>query len=66
MIWQEAKNTENNSYDLPGDWLKIEYFEALNILFRIENSLRVFVFIILKNEFQCKWKEPTLARACSA
>ena len=57
MNWKEAKNTEKNLYDLPGDWLKIEYFEALNILFRIENSLRVFVFIILKNEFQDKWKD---------
>lgn len=57
MNWKEAKNTEKNIYDLPGDWLKIEYFEALNILFRIENSLRVFVFIILKNEFQDKWKD---------
>jgi hypothetical protein len=57
MNWKEAKNTAKNLYDLPGDWLKIEYFEALNILFRIENSLRVFVFIILKNEFQDKWKD---------
>jgi hypothetical protein len=57
MNWKEAKNTENNLYNLPGDWLKIEYFEALNILFRIENSLRVFVYIILKNEYQDKWKD---------
>ena len=57
MNWKEAKNTENNLYNLPGDWLRIEYFEALNILFRIENSLRVFVYIILKNEFQDKWKD---------
>lgn len=57
MNWKEARNTEKNLYDLPGDWLKIEYFEALNILFRIENSLRVFVYIILKNEFQDKWKD---------
>jgi hypothetical protein len=57
MNWKESINTEANIYNLPGDWLKIEYFEALNILFRIENSLRVFVFIILKNEFQDKWKD---------
>jgi hypothetical protein len=57
MDWKQAKNRENNLYDIPGDWLKIEYFEALNILFRIENSLRVFVYIILKNEFQDKWKD---------
>jgi hypothetical protein len=57
MNWKEAKNTENNTYDLPGHWLKIEYFEALNILFRVENLLRIFVYIILKNEFKNKWKD---------
>lgn len=57
MDWKEAKNTENNIYDLPGHWLKIEYFEALNILFRVENLLRMFVYIILKNEFKDKWKD---------
>lgn len=36
--------------------MKIEYFEALNILFRVENSLRMFVYIILKNEFNEKWR----------
>ncbi|MBK6949924.1 MAG: hypothetical protein IPH16_19265 [Haliscomenobacter sp.] len=57
MNWKQAKNTVENLYDIPGDWLKIEYFEALNILFRVENSLRVFVYIILKNGFQDKWKD---------
>jgi hypothetical protein len=57
MNWKEAKNTENNTYDLPGHWLKIEYFEALNILFRVENLLRMFVYIILKNEYKEKWKD---------
>ena len=57
MEWKESNNIENNNYNLPGDWLKIEYFEALNILFRIENSLRVFVYVILKNQYKDKWKE---------
>lgn len=57
MKWKEANHKENNIYQLPGDWLKIEYFEALNILFRVENSLRVFVYIILKNNFKDKWKD---------
>lgn len=57
MNWKEAKNTENNIYDLPGHWLKIEYFEALNILFRVENLLRMFVYIILKDEYKDKWKD---------
>ncbi|MFA7200296.1 MAG: hypothetical protein WC098_02630 [Bacteroidales bacterium] len=57
MNWKQAKNVKDNLYDIPGEWLKIEYFEALNILFRIENSLRVFVYVILKNEYQDKWKD---------
>lgn len=57
MDWKSPMNIEENKYDLPGNWLKIEYFEALNILFRVENSLRVFVYIILKNEFKEKWCE---------
>lgn len=57
MNWNSAKNLDENNYELPGDWLKIEYFEALNILFRVENSLRIFVYIILKNEFKDKWKD---------
>lgn len=60
MNWKQAKHIDDNKYDLPGDWLQIEYFEALNMLFRIENSLRVFVYIILKNEFQDKWKTLSL------
>ncbi len=55
MNWKEAKNKVNNEYELPGDWLKLEYFEVLNILFRVENALRVFVYIILKVNFQDKW-----------
>ncbi|HKO82439.1 MAG TPA: hypothetical protein VJU78_18645 [Chitinophagaceae bacterium] len=57
MKWKNVKYLGENKYDLPGDWLKIEYFEAINILFRIENSLRVFVYVILKNEFKDKWKD---------
>ncbi len=57
MNWQTAKNIEENKYDLPGEWLRIEYFEVLNILFRVENALRAFVYITLKNEFQDKWKD---------
>lgn len=55
MNWKNEKYIDENKYDIPGNWLHIQYFEALNILFRIENSLRVFVFIILKNEYKEKW-----------
>jgi hypothetical protein len=57
MNWRIAKNIGENKFELPGDWLKIEYFDALNVLFRFENALRIFVYIILKNEFKDKWKD---------
>ena len=57
MEWKNAKQIERNTYEIPEDWLKVEYFEALNILFRVENALRAFVFIILKDEFLDKWKD---------
>ncbi len=60
MNWKQASHIENRNFELPGDWLKIEYYEALNILFRIENSLRVFVFIILKNELKDNWSEQSI------
>jgi hypothetical protein len=33
------------------------YYEAFNLLFRIENALRVFVYIVLKNELKEKWAD---------
>ena len=55
MEWEQSQIIEPNKYYIPSSWLKIEYFEALNVLFRIENSLRIFVYIILKSEFKEKW-----------
>lgn len=57
MDWKESKNIKDNTYEFPGHWLNLEYYEALNILFRVENTLRVFVYIILKNQFKNKWKD---------
>lgn len=42
---------------MPGNWLHLYYFEAINILFRVENALRIFVYIILKKHFKDKWKD---------
>lgn len=55
MNWQESEHIKENKYDISGSWLNIEYFEALNILFRIENALRIFVYIILKKNLHDKW-----------
>lgn len=37
--------------------MDISYYEAFNILFRFENSLRVFVYVILKNERGLGWTD---------
>ncbi|MFO3308906.1 hypothetical protein SC018_00620 [Legionella pneumophila serogroup 1] len=55
MDWQSAYKNEDDTFDIPMRWLHIHYFEALNILFRMENALRIFVYIILKNQAYDKW-----------
>lgn len=40
---------------IPSTWLFPHYYEALNTLFRIENALRVLVYVVLKTNKQDKW-----------
>ncbi len=58
MEWKSSKKIKewNNNYEIPTNWLGIEYYEALNILFRVENTLRILVFIILKTQHNIEWK----------
>jgi hypothetical protein len=55
--WKSAETKNDGLKQIPARWLHIYYFEALNILFRFENSVRTFVYAILKNEFQDKWDQ---------
>jgi hypothetical protein len=58
MLWRKSSQNSNDlTYSIPPEWLKLHYYEAFNILFRFENALRIFVYIILKNEFYNKWME---------
>ena len=57
MDWKKPSLLNENAYDLPGNWLLIHYFEAINVLFRVENALRIFVYIVLKVTFKDKWKD---------
>ncbi len=57
MEWKPATKNDQGLVNIPKRWLHIHYYEALNILFRFENSLRVFVYAILKNEYSSKWEE---------
>ncbi len=55
MEWKPTIRNDHGLLKVPKRWLHIHYYEALNILFRFENSLRVFVYAILKNEYSSKW-----------
>lgn len=56
MNWEEIKvNEQTREVAIPDNWLHVHYYEALNILFRFENSLRVFVYIILKKNLKENW-----------
>lgn len=57
MDWKSEAVNDQGLVNIPKRWLHIYYYEALNILFRFENSLRVFVYAILKNEYFDKWIE---------
>ena len=55
MKWDPIKKKEGSTISLPYNWLYAHYYDALNVLFRIENALRVFVFVVLKTTFEDKW-----------
>ncbi|WP_440642037.1 Swt1 family HEPN domain-containing protein [Bradyrhizobium sp. PUT101] len=60
MDWESAKEKEGGAVEIPKRWLLLHYYEALNILFRMENALRVFVYVVLKNRYGEKWAETAL------
>jgi hypothetical protein len=58
MFWRDVTlkdGQQSNLVEIPEEWLYLHYYQALSALFRIENSLRVFAYIVLKNEFFEKW-----------
>jgi hypothetical protein len=60
MKWEKYVETKEKLLQIPESWLFLHYYEALTVLFRIENALRVFVFSVLKNEFREKWLETNI------
>lgn len=56
MEWNLATKADSG-VKIPDEWVFLPYYEAYNLLFRIENALRVFVYVILKEEFKSKWHE---------
>ena len=59
MKWKQAK-TVNGGVKIPQRWVYLTYYEAFNLLFRIENALRIFVYIVLKNELRDKWADAVI------
>ena len=56
MEWKQASTIEGG-FSIPARWIYLMYYEAFNLLFRIENALRIFVYIVLKNELRDKWAD---------
>lgn len=60
MEWKQAKLIQGG-LSIPQRWVYLTYYEAFNLLFRIENALRIFVYIVLKNELRDKWADAVIA-----
>ncbi len=60
MDWKSATIKNDGTIAIPERRLLLHYYEALNILFRMENALRVFVYVVLKNKFKEKWADTTM------
>ncbi len=55
MEWKPAEIRDDHTFKIPESWLHLYYYEALNILFRFENALRIFVYVILKQHLGKNW-----------
>lgn len=55
MEWKSIELLADGAVKIPQRWLHLYYYEALNILFRFENALRLFVYVVLKNKLGKDW-----------
>lgn len=60
MEWLKHEILDSGAFRIPYNWLFIHYYEALSALFRVENSLRVFVYLVLKKEYGDKWLDTNI------
>jgi len=60
MKWKQAEPVKGG-FNIPQRWVYLMYYETFNLLFRIENALRIFVYIVLKNELRDKWADAVIA-----
>jgi hypothetical protein len=61
MRWTKASKLKDGNLEVPDNWLFPHYYDALNTLFRVENGLRTFVYVVLKSHHHAAWTELTLA-----
>ena len=57
MRWQNPEWLPDGAVKIPTNWLFNHYYEALTVLFRIENALRTFVFVVLKDTEKSGWRD---------
>jgi len=57
MRWQDPVYLEGDAVKMPTNWLFLHYYEVLSVLFRIENSLRIFVYVVLKDKKKSGWPD---------
>lgn len=60
MEWKPVVAAGDGAVKIPERWLHLYYYEALNILFRFENALRLFVYVVLKNKLGKEWDTAAL------
>jgi hypothetical protein len=65
MEWKPAESKENGIFKIPERWLHIYYYEALNILFRFENGMRLFVYVVLKRNLGKNWDTAALGEGAT-
>jgi len=61
MNWRSIEKSEHEVVNIPANWLCSHYYDALTVLFRVENALRLFVYVILKDRYGPKWKDLDIA-----
>ena len=55
MDWISAESNKDGTVKIPERWLHLYYYEAFNMLFRFENALRLFVYVVLKHNIGKDW-----------
>jgi hypothetical protein len=56
LEWTVPEPVDGGAVKLPQNWLHSHYYEALTVLFRVENALRTFVFVVLKDAEKSAWR----------